>query len=126
MTKQDVISNNRLIATFMGAEHYPPNDYKIQTEFGVQMWNVEKLHYSTDWSWLMAVINKCEALSICLDDEDGDFFPEFLIRPKYTSIDLMFMEDTEFEWKLRRGTTKIEGAYLAVADFIKWYNEQSK
>lgn len=145
---QDTQQNNRLIAEFMGLKVigvsvqdgagriYLNNKktksaahgrFKIekafeipenhQREAGISMWVMfgkeHFLRYHYDWNWLMSVIEKIEGLS---DFTVSIGFKDCLIQTgrretiSYTS-----------NWD-----KKIDGVYVAVVNFIKWYNQTSK
>jgi hypothetical protein len=91
-------NNNKLIAEFMGLEEiYTPllNIYEIsETETCLET----DLAYHTDWNWLMPVVKKCRE-----ESNDEDSYWEAIY---YSLVDL-----------------DIDNVYIAVVEFIKWYNE---
>ena len=95
MTHQEIIENNKLIAEFMGKEPIT----------GLEA-------YDTSWDWLMPVKHKIELLDEVVD---------FSIGTCFVNIELVFgcdiaqtIYDTDVD--------PIFKVWLAVVDFIKWYN----
>lgn len=123
MSEQEIIEGNRLIAEFVDYEkesfedepiRYYVHNHLICTEdinpweSSSEDWNswltTEEMKFHSSWDWLMPVVEKIEKtghmVNICEDR---------------CSIDV---EIDEF------GTTKIEAVWLAVVEFIKWYNQK--
>jgi hypothetical protein len=73
-----------------------------------QQWMPERLIYHSSWDWLMPVVEKIEAMR----------GTHLLMKPFGCEI-LMFGKSLINEV----GNTKIEAAWLAVVEFIKWYNQ---
>lgn len=107
--------NNKLIAMFMGGEdkgrlmfHSNVIEFKTENKSIVKSFKYGDLLYSSDWNWLMEVVEKIEVLgysstiigNLCI-----------IARPNFKSIRV-------------EQETKIEAVYNACLDFIKWYNEQ--
>lgn len=113
---KDVKESNRLIADFMEYEHCPDkymDDYEM-----------ENMRYSKDWSQLMPVVEKIEALH---SDKHG-YFGVFIssnsctiqgTKFKCNPNDGIYFSDTTLE-------TKIASAYSEVVKFIHWYNNQNQ
>lgn len=117
MEEKEIIEGNRLIAEFMGfyitefngLYHFVCKEKK-KPEHLNQAWEfrLEEAKYHTSWDWLMGVVEKIEnkehsvyivfeKCEIGINIDGGDRITK--IRP-----------------------SKIEAAWLAVVDFIKWYN----
>lgn len=105
----DNLSDNELIAEFMGMPHEKDpfvksnEKYWHYKELGVMS---ESLQFDTSWDWLMPVVEKIGGLWES-PGEDGETEESMQVRR------LMEME-------LDSGIEKI---YANVVEFIKWYNE---
>lgn len=110
----EIIKNNELIAKFMGAEYRtdllftftkkgwlnnPANDFK-------QIAQSYDFKYHSSWDWLIPVFNKCQEL---LRTMEGTV--EVAGQHLYLSNSLDFL-----------GMLNIEKVYIAVTNFIKWFN----
>lgn len=109
---------NKLIAQFMG--------YKVHTHRGCPFlykyilqgqleYDLRELEYDSSWDWLMEVIEKIEHL---------DTGYEVCIIDKECEIGTMGYQYTRVA--LGKANTKIEAVYIAIIQFIKWYNDKSK
>ena len=98
-----VIEGNKLIAEFMGWEKSPypntPNKMYRDDNVNVLSIHVADLQYHTSWDWLMPVVEKIESLHAEIHGDKIKYF-EFSISNKYY--------------------------WLAVVDFIQWYNSNKK
>ena len=111
----NITENNKLIAEFMGFKLQDnPNERWFNQWFVKDTSNkpyqnrIEILHFDTDWNWLMSVVEKIESLENNLKNETREEFIQF---QKVLSLPIY---------------NKIEVAYNACIEFIKWYNEQNK
>lgn len=103
--------NNKLIADFMGAKPNRGGEYELygiiegieDGEHEQHFFFGSEMKFSTDWNWLMPVVEK--------------IFNTDLYYKKY--IDYNSSMFTDGEIKL---TTQINTVYNQAADFIKWYN----
>lgn len=113
MTNKEIIEGNKLIAEFMGASFREYEQKKIKPyktticyfENGNCIFrsvSVENLKYHISWDWLMPVVATCL-------DKSNDGIDDW--EWHYENID-----DTFF-------FVDIESTWLAVIDFIKWYNK---
>ena len=115
------MSDNELIAEFMGLEHREETAV-LQRRY---LWTdgyrrlfhpVSKLRFDTSWDWLMPVVEKIEKLY-------SDAFPsneEFVRRilAKENPLDGPYMDVVGLPL-----STSISEVHKAVVDFIKWYNQ---
>lgn len=121
MTEQEIQEGNILIAEFLGFTesegiHVPPI-YVTEYYRSSLYFTTLELKFSYSWDWLMPVIDKIETLK----DESGLFY-EVCIAGKEAFIHCESDSITKSYYK----EFKIESVYLAIIEFIKWYNEQSK
>jgi endonuclease IV len=108
------MKDNRLIAEFMGLfdEISLDEDSKEKVMKGI----TEYSKYHTSWDWLMPVverINDTERYEVCIGnchchvtDIEND---NYKVRALTLSL---------------QGKTTIEATYLAVVEFINWYNKE--
>lgn len=95
---QEIIENNKLIAEFVGYKHYP--------------WN-NPLLYSRSWDYLMYAIDRIELLGY------------FVMINKWTSV-YTGSEQDRIQITTVEGKSKITNTFIAVVEFIKWYNQNNK
>ena len=105
---ENLNENNKLIAEFMGAQLYPPNDYDIHSctmldvteDEGQQHFTPEQMLFNSSWDWLMPVVQQCyESQQFGENNLIGD------ITHALVDID-------------------IEEVNKAVIAYIKWHNNQ--
>jgi hypothetical protein len=102
MTTQD---KNILIGEFMGFKLQDNSNERWFNNWFTnpnQIWSnrIQKLHFDTDWNWLMQVVRKIEQLEDIYECEDF-----LLIRDELC-------------------TGRIETSFSSVVEFIQWYNQQ--
>lgn len=126
----EIREGNVLIAKFMGAAKSKIDNDSRLLRFPEPIYNPDsesdytyaflpsELKYHSSWDWLMPVVEKIEnknfQFQICADFINiSATNPSFMIRKKFkgVNIDMGIPE------------TKIQGVWLAVIEFIKWYNE---
>lgn len=126
MKTNEIIAGNRLLAEFMGIEPaynsftggYSWSDgIFFSTNHGTREKVMQSIvsyakHHSS-WDRLMPVVEKIENL-------DGGGWFKFGIYEKNCSI-----RDIASEYTLirRTGSSKIESAWLACVEFVKWWSE---
>jgi hypothetical protein len=96
------MTNNKLIAQFMGMTYGDPNDNSVMTQTtpqGNEIVPIESMDYHSSWDWLMPVANE---IIKSRDEQNADW-------------DL-----TDLKYALC--TTNIEWVYKAVVNFIKRTN----
>ena len=110
-----VLEGNKLIAEFMGENYSESPKYDsltiIRDDGGYQ--NLLLASYHDEWSWIMPVLR-----------EIGDRTGHELVMHSETSYWNQFgdnMLPTEF---LGYGYPIQDGIWLAVVEFIKWYNNK--
>ena len=94
--------NNKLIAKFMG---YDKKSYLTKEDY----------IYHNSWDWLMPVIEKIENSKECFSFEIKESFV-FISSNGHNFI---------HHWNYSEYSSKIEAVYMAVIDFIKWYNDEN-
>lgn len=112
--------NNKLIVEFMGASPNNGGEYDITSvtpdrysvnPFLPKLCFISEMQFHVSWDWLMPVVEKIESVG-------GDvaiYFKTTCIRHTYLANELS-----------HESKSKIEAAYKAVVEFIKWYNSQPK
>lgn len=116
------MTDNELIAEFMGIPQM--HDYKgvmwdIQRT-GKQIFGVrpDELRYHSSWDWLMPVVEKIESL-------------QFKVDIYFCGCSITDRGGQNTTWPDGKpichglGDSKIEGAYQAVVEFIKWHNHKT-
>ncbi len=136
MEKKEIIESNKLIAEFMGN---PVRQYKedepINSEYGEQQYasfdcemaiinnkcfDLYSLQYHSSWDWLMPVVEKINTIAL---DDFGEMnvmmaANECIIGEEY--LHPIIEQRRDFKKPM------IEMVWLAVIEFIKWYNLQPK
>jgi hypothetical protein len=114
ITKQEILSNNRMIAEFMcrGFPMSHINDYK-----GAPDEAIPKTKYHTSFSELIPVCNKI----LKLVREDRELYQKIMLDKNafpayYAWKELFSVSDID-------GLLHIESIYLRVTDFLKWWNQ---
>lgn len=128
----NTIEGNKLIAEFMGLtpvqifgrysvskHHCTCNDTTAEKAlFGF----AEIAKYHESWDWLMPVVEKIESLNIT-DDEGVDY--SFDVTISYGDCTIQDEDTTRKALHIYQhgiDGNKIQGVWLAVVEFIKWYN----
>lgn len=121
MTKEEIYEGNRLIALFMGWK--PDEKHGIINNNEFDVWSNSKnaykfcdLIFHKDWNLLMPVVEKIESV---LDTG-------FNVVIKNDKCRIYRHKGSQYEQvitKLYEGGSKIESTYLAVIEFINYFNE---
>ena len=106
---------NELIAEFMGwSIQKDPTERFFGHYFTPERIKHEKLFFDSDWNWLMEVVNKISALynRFMYKADEGQHYCE-----------IWCYDGNEVAKEIEIfGDTAIEAHYIAVIEFIKWYN----
>lgn len=123
---QEQIEGNKLIAEFMNWKHHSgnvywfPNLYPSTDDTGETTFDISEAEFHSSWSWLMPVVEKIESLghstSISSDMRQAvlDKYCCEILKKNTIGTNLLH----------KAGKTRLEAVYLAVIDFIKFYNQQ--
>ena len=134
----DIINNNKLIASFMGARitKFPDN-----TE-GHTFWNEDETPgrsgsfpdgstsyfnyecgYNTEWNWLMTVIDKIESIPFAnLRYYSIKFHNNAVEHKQYVSY--FTKTDNQYDHIVESySSDRFTASYNSVVDIIKWYNK---
>ena len=129
------MEHNKLIAEFMGVKigvdsySYRPGQSDLLKE--------ENLNYHKSWDWLMTVVEKIESLDLKeygyqwegidgkTEYNNGSICVEIEQDRCWIYMNLSLDPFHTFNEKSRgiRFPTKIEATYIAVVEFIEYYNE---
>lgn len=127
-SSRSIEEGNKLIAEFLGWEFngenplipnlYPSYGY----ESGYTEFSTKVLEFNTRWDWLMPVIEKLAKLKLRYENVPEDYY-------KYPVTFGMTDEEGNFMVRLNcaplfSAKTLIEAAWLAVVDFLEWYNSE--
>ena len=110
-----IIEGNKLIAEFMGEKIIPSEDsvrYKDGSEVvidSVKGWRVCKYH--TSWDWLMPVVEKIEKLGYSVFIQNDACW----IKVARAGMKMPLISEL--------GENKISAAFIAIVQFIQWYNQ---
>lgn len=102
-------TDNELIAEFMGWERYSQNSFKCpniypienSTSYGWTTFTADQFQFTDSWDWLMPVVEKVSEYRMA--------YPVQAMRVCNLKI-----------------VTGKQHLYIAVIEFIKWYNDQKK
>lgn len=123
------LENNKMIAEFMGGKFIPATERSIE---GFQFddknlkgffhtitgnGTTNPLRYDTSWDWLMPVVEKIEFTDNGVYDvnilQDGTIITDWTEQKNIIEYTASFYDIPN----------KITGVYMAVVQFIQWYNE---
>ena len=116
MKENEILEGNKLIAEFMewrmlnGSCMTPYEDAGMLNGGETSICRFEFLKFHSSWDWLMPVVEKIQIK-----------FDEVIIRYKTCVI---YMGSKRAIEKVEDST--IKATWLAVVEFIKWYNNESK
>lgn len=150
MTNEEIIENNKLIATFMQLPFWEldkkrwfntsPSEYGSQSGYWreagkyyedpldynlIRSVHESKLQYNTDWNWLMMVVEKIEAL-----DQHPRVTHSYTIEitgngsTAYKSI--TSGDDTNIIFRHNIRNERRYCTWVVVVEFIKWYNAKNQ
>lgn len=141
---KEIIEGNKLIAEFMGGKIMPYGNSKpypkglpnwALNEYDFDILKVGGFDYHSSWDWLMPVVEKIEKIFQWEPDKGKyisvDYFSINYSRryPDYTTITCISIctklngAMSEFHDVKTASLSKIESVWLAVVEFIKWYNQ---
>ncbi|MEI8197908.1 MAG: hypothetical protein WCI73_18590 [Phycisphaerae bacterium] len=116
MTQEQINKNNPIIAEFMGAVIKKGTETALDRYYDLKdkgyFHYTKQLQYHTSFGWLMPVVEKIEKLNCVM---------QFKITGRWAEITC----DSPIYLKYR-GETKLEAIYIAVTNFINWYNTVKK
>lgn len=128
MAKEEIINGNKLIARFMGWEDSPypnlPNKmYRDEADEQIGI-HIDHLAYHTSWDWLMPVVEKISTIHYGWDKIENPF--DDCVYPRtFGMLDAEGKPMVRFNSsQVFTADTLIEVTYMAVVDFIKWYNNE--
>lgn len=98
METKEIIEGNKLIAEFMKVS---VSDYTSYEEEGRKCYTENDLEYHSSWDWLMPVVEKCLI-------GEAECNEPVLITNIYDALT----------------SISITGTFVAVVEYIKWYNNQ--
>jgi hypothetical protein len=127
------ITDNKLIAEFMGYKQSTSKSIGANLVNNVYEWYLkdvgcyyingdyhreDRLLFHLDWNWLMKVVDKIESF------EDDNRCAKYNINTEQSFVEIIenniSMTITEAD-----ANTKIRAVYIAVINFIKYYNNEN-
>ena len=119
--------NNRLIAEFMrwnpcgnGAWHTPYENAGYCNGEPTHICDDRHLKFNSSWDWLMPCVEKIEFVHF--EGTDKEVWVDVLIQSENCHI----VEKTSQFETIEKIGAKIEATWLAVIEFIQWYNENKE
>jgi len=114
------IANNKLIAFFMGFKMLVENYHGIYfiESPTKKTYDLQGLKYDSDWNWLMLVVENINLLS----KFDKNFFGVSTQYYNRCLIHCYKNEQRVHTIDILNSETNIQATYLAVIEFINWYN----
>lgn len=132
MEAKEIIEGNKLIAEFMGW-HYRKFEVSNLEQFQIRIrWYTlndpdnltgKGIIFQSSWDWLMPVVEKIESLGFWVKIFGFTSFDKCYkqcVIKKQKGDDYIY--DYEGYWNI----SKIEAVWIAVVEFIKWYNDNKK
>ena len=124
MDKKEIIEGNKLIAEFMVWRK--GDNYTSKFEFydawgeSINQLTPVEMDFNSSWDWLMPVVEKIE-----------DFHDNVEYQVVIYEDEVEIIQKCEPKWKeivniSADGSGKLTNTWLAVVEFITWYNRQSK
>ncbi len=119
MEQKEIIEGIKLIAKFDGKSIYPE---KGTPEF--KAWKGEtcdfewyQVKYNSSWDWLMPVIDKIENIGM-------DGFKCFAVDIENNECEIKDYREGQSSVSYCEEETKILSVFMAVVEFIKWFNNE--
>jgi hypothetical protein len=142
MKTEEILEGNKLIAEFMGAKPLMEGELEIVCsdgcnimvyDSGVQQ-KIPNMRFHTSWDWLMPVVDKIAKTIIPKEwlNSGWNLSIDYAITKVGTSFSIgdndLWITDCGIDPKgwANAGLTPIERTWLAVIEFIKWYNQNKK
>lgn len=121
----DTLEGNKLITEIDGWVLFPAYPFEGTTticipehyERGQDWHSLEKITYHSSWDSLMPVVEKIE---------DIGYMVVIKRTSKRTGFCQIIAMDSQFRGIAQYHASKITAVWLAVVDFIQWYNTQPK
>lgn len=129
MKPEEIIAGNKLIADFVGFEEVNIGQfdkYRIPEDFRkfLHCSHCQYLNFDNSWDWLMPVVEKIENIQLPCPS-----MVKVIVKIAGTSCRIYkgewnddkegFISVVDYD----KVFTKIKSTYLAVIEFIKWYNK---
>ena len=128
MFKKEIVEGNKLIANFLKLKQ-TSNCFKIKEDNKIHVYSPEELLYHIDWNWLMQAVHKIESIREKTKfDLVNESFSVIIHSSGCTIESLLNNPDIQprlyhdFIWL----KNKKESTWVAVRNFIVWYNERNK
>jgi hypothetical protein len=125
---------NKLIAGFMGfktsrVDHNNRLVYNEEYESGDRAREKEVI-YHTSWDWLMPVVEKIENMVLHEALKEGVSAFDVSINGGWCEIEMgsqygMAFPEIDFEVIQHSSDSKLNSTWLAIVEFIQWYNNQN-
>jgi hypothetical protein len=124
--KKEIIEGNKLIAYFMSAEKCEWYDDFNNNCKGLridgELYPENRLQYHSSWDWLMPVTEKIENIDFSVHIGNGFYCSISKFENDDNPFDGVYIS-SEVDPIYGKVDSKIKGVWLAVIEFIKWYNQ---
>ena len=123
---KEIIEGNKLIDIFMNPKHTISGYWIHWNDGHGSQSHVETLEYHSSWDWLMPVVEKMSKIKCTWTNvephETDTYYPRtFGMLNAETKRPMVRINSNS----LFEADTLIEATWLAVINFITWYNQQN-
>ena len=118
MKDKMIIEGNKLIAEFMGYETHENWEFWITGSYieKFDWYSPGTMKFHNDWNWIMPVVEKIESKNYAVTITQNICIIQASIMGDCTTI-------TRQSGNYDTPNTKIHNTWLAVIEFINWYNK---
>ena len=117
--QEETIENNKLIAEFMGRKG-KVNNHLYWVNIPNSKWvSLEEMKFHSSWDWLMPVVEKIETFIF----EDDEYYNFHILGG--CSVYVISSHGNELIYSDKE-QSKLECLWIAVVEFIKWYNNDKE
>mgnify|MGYP003644607302 CR=1 FL=1 len=128
----EIEESNKLIAEFLGMQKTDIGWFDNEGSLSQYIYDEtggnchDYLLFDKDWNWIIPVVEKIESLKI-----NGKYFIPYIdIRGSNCTIYKKVRHGLPEPWFRASDITpsgnKIQGVYITILEFIKWYNDQEE
>jgi len=114
---KEIIEGNKIIAEFMGVNVNPPDSnpvYELRHIYGLI--GITNMKYHSSWEWLFAVVEEIKELGYDVSISSVGLWCTYISRDDIYESEITSMG----------GMKPIENTFIAVVNFINWYNKNKK
>jgi len=112
MEQKQIDEGNKLIALFMASFEEFENDRQVIINDIENKGAVGSMQYHKEWDWIMPVVDQVESIELVSVNISVDV------------VEIFNMTDYELITRVEVIETKIIRLWIAIVQFIQWYNKQ--